>query len=210
MRKKGLLKSGIVAVSITLLASCGGGGGDSSLGSGTDLGSGSNYNPSQEYISLKSLSISDSDGNGIITPGEEFSIKWNVDYSGATTYAIGFFALPDINVPTINKNTDETFESLNCGALIDCSKGIKCIYDKKINSYTNETEYYVKCIYYSTIPNFTGWGDYKYASEKKIDPYTTNYIGANAYILIINVNPDYTIDDYTLESKEAVPVTFGF
>ncbi len=161
-----------------LLTSCGGGGG--TLGSS---GSG--------YVKIKKLEVENMYGEKntpVINPGEEFYIKWDVDYESLSGYHIRFFAASNSN------EKDSQFASTNCDfALINCSSGLKCIY------YQNSSgNYMVNC----TFPD----EDYKDYFARPIDPYSVNYITAEALVFVQD-DTGFTIDEKT--DIKSVPVIFN-
>lgn len=185
-----------------LIASCGGGGGSGDIG----FVGGSSYGGSSYYINLKSLSIQETNPDGVISPNETFYIKWNADYSGASLYNIAFMNLQNNNVPDAGTNPSKEFISVNCGTrLIDCSKGLKCTYTKETDNYGN-TRYYFNCSLYSTIPNFSGWDT---PIKKEIDPYTFNYLGADAMVFEYDINSNGGVNIKEHHSKKAIPINLG-
>jgi len=197
-----LLKATTFLTGISLIASCGGSG-SSVPTSGGSIGSsgGSNYS-----ISLNSVSIQETTNDNIIQPGEVFYIKWNAVYSGADLYRVDFFSLPDNNVPNSTDSPSSQFAGVNCiNSLVDCSKGLKCQYLKETDNYGN-TNYYFSCSSYSTISGYEGWGT---PTKKKIDPYSVNYIGADAMIYEYKLN-GYAVDVVEHHSKKAIPINLGF
>ncbi len=204
MRNKAL-KAVTILGSAVLIASCGGGGGSDFGTDSSAVGNGSSSSSSYS-VNLKSLSIQESVPDNVIQPGETFYIKWNVDFSGASLYRIDFFALSDNNVPDSTDSPSSQFAGVNCiGSLVDCSKGLKCSYTKEIDDYGN-TKYYLNCSSYSSIPNYEGWST---PQKKEIDPYSVNYLGADAMIYEYKLN-GYAVDVVEHHSKKSISFTLGF
>lgn len=204
--KNKTLKAILTLTSSALIASCGGGGGSDFGSTATGGLSNSNYSNSNYSVNLKSLSISESVPDNIIQPGETFYIKWDVSYSGADFYRIDFFGLADNNVPDSTTSPTSQFAGINCmNGITDCSKGLKCTYTKATDSYGN-TKYYLSCSYYSLMTGYQGW---KTLKKKEINPYTVNYLGADAMIYEYKLN-GYAVNVVEHHSKKAVSINFGF
>ncbi len=172
-----LLTTALLTVgSAVILSSCGGGG-DSSGGGSVRINS---FEVKNQYGETN---------NPVIYPNEEFYIKWDVKYSGSSSYHVDFFA-------SENKDgEDYRIAQINCGfGLTECSKGIKCRY--YINSTYNSYE--ISCSYYTSE---SGWTDY--GQSRRIYPDKVNYITAEATVFIFDITGSETIQD-----KTSVPVRF--
>lgn len=180
----------IIGIS-AVLTSCGGGGGSSSGIGGGFTGS---------SIEIKSLSVSVGNESNfttepVIYPNDVFYIRWDVETS--SFYSIAFYLTSTDSKPTVETNSDY-FAHQNCDeGLFDCSKGLKCHY------FTEDGNYYIECASYSSTPGYEGWGSY--GPKKLIDPYTINYLSADAYIFKADSE---NLDLKTEHSVKSIPITF--
>ena len=196
MKKSVVLSAIFLSAGITLYSCGGGGGGDNGSLFGSD------------YVKLKSLTVENERGetnNPVINPGEKFYIKWKADHPETSIYHITFFALPTSYVPDKDEFSQYNRYKIaedNCGfnSFLDCSKGIMCEYIKSV--YDSQISYRIQCYTYNEL--FEGkWEPLNY--YRPIDPYNINYIGANATVVSVDGNLEFS----TVESKKAVPVIFN-